>query len=254
MPARSDAEAEQLKKKAELESQRDAELAALDKSLFNSESAFTGDMEGVTYQQRVSYISDSYDGSISACEEKLSTLGFSETKVLAEIQTFSYSIFREKAPVRTLGSVYPKTYVRGPRTIGGSMVFTVFNQHVLAEILNVDVSAYNTGARDFDRYQYTTNLSDQLPPLDFTLLFANEYGAISYMGLYGVEFVQEGGTFSIEDIFSESVIQYVARDLDPLRGVMAANRGRNGIQQGWGMTASQLSNEQSVATRRNNFI
>jgi intein/homing endonuclease len=138
-------------------------------------------------------------------------------------------------------------------TIGGSMVFTIFNQHVLYELLDISIKSYNTGARDFDRFQYTTNLSDQLPPLDMTLLFANEYGAISYMGLYGVEFVQEGGTFSIEDIFSESVVQYVARDLDPLRPVLVANRGSQGIADGFQL-ASNLSKEKDVATRRNNFI
>lgn len=175
------------------------------------------------------------------------------TKVLGEIQTFSWSVFREKSPVRTLGSVYPKTYVRGPRTIGGSMVFTIFHQHVLHELLDLDMRYYSTGTGDFDKYQYSTNLPDQLPPFDVTLLFANEYGAISYMGLYGIEFVQEGGTFSIEDIFSESVVQYVARDIDPLRTVMVADRNSQGITTTY-KTASSLSSEKDVARRRNMFI
>jgi hypothetical protein len=175
------------------------------------------------------------------------------TKVLGEIQTFSWSIFREKSPVRTLGSVYPKTYVRGPRTIGGSMVFTVFNQHVLHELLDLDTRYYSTGTGDFDRFQYSTNLPDQLPPIDVTLMLANEYGSVSYMGIYGLEFVQEGGTFSIEDIFSESVVQYVARDIDPLRNVLLANRNSQGIVNTY-KTASRLSSEKDVTKRRNMFI
>jgi hypothetical protein len=50
-----------------------------------------------------------------------------------------------------------------------------------------------------------------------TLIFSNEYGSTSYMNLWGVEFVSDGATFSIEDLFSENVTQYVARDIDIIR-------------------------------------
>jgi hypothetical protein len=180
------------------------------------------------------------------------------SKVLAELQTVSYSIFREKSPVRTLGSVYPRAYVRGPRTIGGSMIFTVFHKHVLHEILSMNMGVYSTGTSDHDRYRYSTNLPDQLPPLDISILFANEYGAISHMGLWGVEFVQEGSTFSIEDIFTENTVQYVARDLDPMRVVNAREIDGKGVSKEWTKTASILLYEKqqlnSHLTRRNPFL
>ena len=53
------------------------------------------------------------------------------TKVLAECQTLSVSIHREKVSVRACGCVYPKGVCRGQREIAGSMIFTVFNEHVL---------------------------------------------------------------------------------------------------------------------------
>jgi hypothetical protein len=141
------------------------------------------------------------------------------TKTLATIQTISWSIYREKVPVRFLGSVYARSYVRGSRTIAGSMIFTMFDQHAFRDVLDWGLSPYSTGhvESDHDYYRDTTVLIDQLPPLDITLLFANEYGAISYMNLWGVEFISEGATHSIEDLFSESVVQYVARDIDPIR-------------------------------------
>jgi hypothetical protein len=217
--------------------------------------ATNGADSGPEETQRMLNEVDGYNLEKDALDKELLAIKDLPTqKVLGEIQTLSWSIFREKSPVRTLGSVYPKTYVRGPRTIGGSMIFTVFNQHVLHELLELDMRYYSTGTGDFDKYQYTSNLADQLPPLDITLLFANEYGAISYMGLYGVEFVQEGGTFSIEDIFSESVVQYVARDLDPLRTALTATRNSKGISDDGYISASNLSNEKNVATRRNTFI
>jgi hypothetical protein len=151
--------------------------------------------------------------------ELLPEVGDTISKPLATLQTLSWSIFREKVPVRFLGSNYARAYVRGPRTIAGSMVFTMFDEHALQGILNWGLSPYSTGhvESDHDYYRNSTFLIDQLPPLDITILFANEYGMQSYMNLWGVEFLSEGGTFSIEDLFSESVVQYIARDIDPIR-------------------------------------
>lgn len=141
------------------------------------------------------------------------------TKTLTSLQTLSWSIHRDKAPLRFLGSVYARGYVKGPRTIAGTMIFTMFNDHALRELLDWGLSPYSTGhvEADHDYYRDTTMLIDQLPPIDLTVMFANEYGSISYMNLWGVEFQSEGATHSIEDLFSESVVNYVARDIDPIR-------------------------------------
>lgn len=144
------------------------------------------------------------------------------TKVLGEIQTLSISDHREKYPVRTLGSVYPRSITRGPRTISGSVVFATFNQHVMAEFL--EVTEYrSTGVGDYDRFRYSSYLMDQLPPLDISISFANEYGNLSWMAILGVEFVNEGQVMSVEDLYLEGTAQYVARDFDPIRSV--GNRG-----------------------------
>jgi hypothetical protein len=132
------------------------------------------------------------------------------TKVLAEAQTLSVSIFRDKQAVRACGSVYPKGFTRGPREIAGSLVFTVFNEHVLHRFLEAHPS-------DFDANTFTSALMDQLPPVDILISFANEYGHISRMTIYGVEFMSEGQTMSVEDILTENVVHFVARDLDPMR-------------------------------------
>lgn len=135
------------------------------------------------------------------------------TKTLAEVQTLSLSIFRDKQAVRSLGSVYPKAFTRGPREIGGTIIFTVFDEHVLYRFLEAHAS-------DFDAYKGTTSaLLDQLPPVDINVSFANEYGSVSRLTILGVEFVEEGQTMSIEDILTENVVTYVARDIDPMRSV-----------------------------------
>jgi hypothetical protein len=144
------------------------------------------------------------------------------TKTLAEVQTLSVSTHREKSPVRSIGAVYPKAFCRGPRTIAGSIVFTVFHQHVLQELLQADPS-------DFEAFNPSTALIDQLPPFDITIAFANEYGYTSRMSILGVEFVNEGQTMSIQDLLLENVTQYVARDIDPMRAVSKRNIDENNL-------------------------
>jgi hypothetical protein len=179
------------------------------------------------------------------------------TKTLAEIQTISISSFREKVPFRSFGSTYPRAITRGTRSIAGSIIFTVFHQHVFHEVMKL-VQFNNTGTFDRDIFSYTTVLADQMPPLDLTLTFANEYGAISQMGLYGVDFFQEGQTFSIEDIYSENVVQYIARDYDPLRGIQQARLEKgNNEETLWLVSASDLSRDsenREYIARRNPFI
>jgi hypothetical protein len=134
------------------------------------------------------------------------------TKVLAECQTLSVSIFRDKRAVRSCGSVYPKAFTRGPREISGSLIFTVFDQHVVWDMLQAHSS-------DFDGNTATGAIMDQMPPVDIIVTFANEYGSLSRMAIFGVEFMSEGQTMSIEDLLTENVVSWVARDFDPMRKV-----------------------------------
>ena len=130
--------------------------------------------------------------------------------VLGNLETFSYSIFREKSPVRVLGRSHCKGYTAGGRSIAGSMVFALFDRAPLFDI----IKELNYIRNPNDRR--SSPVPDQLPPIDLILLFLNEYGFKSVMHLYGVEFVQEGQVHSINDLYSENTMQYVARDMDQL--------------------------------------
>jgi hypothetical protein len=118
--------------------------------------------------------------------------------VLGNVETFSHSIHREKVPVRTLGRSNPKGFTAGGRTIP-----------LWSIIKEIDYVRLST-----DRS--TSPLPDQLPPLDLILLFSNEYGHSSIVRLYGVEFLDEGSVYSINDLYSECTMQYVARDMDQM--------------------------------------
>ena len=139
--------------------------------------------------------------------------------VLGNIQTISISWFREKFPVRTFGRVYAKSYCRGSRSIAGSMIFTLFDRQALYELTQGLLKFYNTGVKGSEAAypDYSTVLVDQLPPFDLTLIASNEYSSSSYMSIYGMELVSGGMTISIQDLMTEDVMQFVARDFDPLR-------------------------------------
>jgi|688.fasta_scaffold09194_5 hypothetical protein len=128
---------------------------------------------------------------------------------LGEIQTISYSIHRENSPVRTLGHVNPRGFVKGSRTIAGSLIFTVFNEYVFYRIKQY---------RDFleRKNGFFAPLADMLPPFDIILTFFNEYGQGSKMKIFGVTIVDEGQTISIDDLIVEQTYTFMARGIQPM--------------------------------------
>jgi len=175
----------------------------IDQALNRSTNPFDGNTSDVIRDRFVASNS-SYSGSDCTV-----VLQFNNSLVvLGNVSTITYSIFREKAPVRVLGRSHPKGYTAGGRTIAGSMVFTVFDQNPLSDL----ISQINYIRNPSDRF--TSPVGDQLPPLDMILIFHNEYGHSSIIRLYGVEFTQEGQVHSINDLYTENTMEYVARDID----------------------------------------
>lgn len=132
------------------------------------------------------------------------------TKVLGEMQTLSYSIHMDKAPVRSLGSVNAKDYVFGPRTIAGSLVFAMFNRHIAHEIL-LKANAQAGGNKSGQML-----VMDELPPFNLTVSMANEYGQTARLAIYGVRIINEGNVMSVNDVYIENTYQFVATDLEYL--------------------------------------
>lgn len=132
-----------------------------------------------------------------------------EVLTLGELQTISYSIHRENSPIRTLGRVNPRAFLKGSRTIAGSMIFTVFNEYAFYKIRKYrELLARRNG--------FYAPLADMLPPFDVILSFVNEYGNISKMKIFGVTIVDEGQTVSIDDLIIEQTYTFMARGIQPL--------------------------------------
>lgn len=121
--------------------------------------------------------------------------------------TVSYSSYREKKQVRTLGRISAMGITKGPRTISGRLIFTVIREHII-ESLRKEIPYLRT---------IRTLLMDELPPFDILVSFGNEYGAAAGLIIQGVTTVDEQKTLSIEDLFTESIFTYLARGLEPMR-------------------------------------
>jgi hypothetical protein len=103
-----------------------------------------------------------------------------------------------------------RKYTNGEITIAGTLVFTVFDKHVLYDAL-LAANPNCTG-----QYRQVP-LVHQLPPFNITVSFTNEYGFQSVMAITGVQIVDEGQTMSIDDMITENVMSYVAQDVVPMR-------------------------------------
>lgn len=130
---------------------------------------------------------------------------------LGQVTTMTYSTYRETHPVRTLGRINVKGFSKGPRTIAGTLIFTVFDKHVVNQVKSeVD---YISGIRKLKPCE--------LPPFDIMITFGNEYGASAKIFIYGIEVVDEGKIFSVEDLFTENTWSYMARDIDLMDSIDA---------------------------------
>jgi hypothetical protein len=141
-------------------------------------------------------------------------------KIFGELATISYSTHREIVPVRGLGTINPKGFARGPRSIAGSLVFTVFDRHVLYDIQRdltqryinmLNENQYSNISR-FSNIQFVT---DEIPPFDIVISMMNERDPIgAKLRIYGVRVLNEGQVMSIDDLITENTMQYVATGID----------------------------------------
>lgn len=62
-------------------------------------------------------------------------------------------------------------------------------------------------------------IADEIPPFDITISMANEYGKAAVMVLYGVEILNQGSQFSMDNIQSQMACTFVASRLKCLEAV-----------------------------------
>ena len=160
------------------------------------------------------------------------TTGQTVVTRIGDIQTLSYSIHREKTPVRTIGRTSPPAYTAGTRTIAGSLIFATFNTRALQELYsnqqtssvlglgnNALTSANIDGKQELLSDAKILRPTDTIPAFDILLYFSSEAGNDSVMSLLRVDIMDEGQTFSIQDIFTEHTMQFVASEISMMEKI-----------------------------------
>ena len=191
-----------------------------------------------TETQQISIFTETYT-SFSGADIVASFAGVP----IGTLQGITWSITREKVPLYTMGSPNPRSFSRGKRGIAGALIFMVFDRPALYEMLlkhkddtsiqyftrssNV-LPGYDTegkvthrgitpaSAQTLDVRSSFPYYSDQIPPFDVTITFANEYGQAAIRSIYGLEFLNEGSGASMDDVVIEESMTYVAREVGPM--------------------------------------
>lgn len=130
--------------------------------------------------------------------------------LLGSLTTFSYSSYRAKKPVNTLGTVLNRGVAKGSRIIAGTFVFTLINQHWVNDLIDEVPWLRDT----CEGVVY----SDELPVFDVMIISANEYGSHVSMRIQGINLTDEAGTLSINDAYSENTFSFIAREISTFNG------------------------------------
>ena len=201
---------------------------------------------------------NSYRYSFSGADAKASAF-FSNMEEdivhLESIHTVSVSVHEAKGQARALGHRGIKGHARGVRTIAGSMIFTIIEDHPLRPLLeqysrarelgwnggwSVDQDVVGTGSA-FNIREFNNRLPTLLPPFNMIVqyvtetaehtgasndLLRNEKGEwvgwddVSVNGaawlIKGIEIIDVGLVTSTNDIVTEMTVSFSAADFKPL--------------------------------------
>lgn len=147
---------------------------------------------------------NAYTSSFSGTDMVVSAVFPGEAPiVMGTISTVTYSLYRQMSQVRTLGRITPRGYARGGRTYAGTLIFTVLRESFVEEIRR-RISSIKA---------HKTISPDELPPMDLIISMGNEFGQSAALIIYGMRFIDESMTLSIEDIFTENVMTFMAENV-----------------------------------------
>lgn len=126
--------------------------------------------------------------------------GMTESVTFAQLRAISYSIVRDKRPLRILGSMNPVSWSRSTRLVAGTLIFTSFDRYVWTQLLGAST------------YVLTADL---FPAFDIVVTGVNEYGQSSRLTIKGVRIVDEGSVIGVDDMYIEQTHTFVAQDVIP---------------------------------------
>ena len=178
-----------------------------------------------------------------------------DIRPLDAMQTISLSVHEGKGQARALGHRGIKGFSRSLRTIGGSMILTVVNDHPLRPIMlqageyirnndgfypgwSLDRDEIGVGTA-LDTFDYRNRIAGLLPPFNLIVSYVSEgtdfYSNIKDRESFGsdtiaripgasllirqIEIIDSGLVTSTHDIISEMTFSFMAMDVKPLSAV-----------------------------------
>jgi hypothetical protein len=118
--------------------------------------------------------------------------GTYENKYVASFSFVSYQIYRDMAPIYTMGNVPPP---KPKKRIGGTLEFTQFN------------------LEPFCNKNYPT----ALPKFDIVLTCTNEYGYVARFDIEGIQVLYDWKPLHIDDVVISTIFNFTADSLIPWR-------------------------------------
>ena len=172
-------------------------------------------------------------------EGDLNYTGGETTVDLEGLATISYSIYEAKSPVRRLGHRAVSGYTKGIRTVAGSMVFLVIEDHPLAELVkqenkskmwSEDLDKKGHSYKSIDRvkryvstmlkpfniglfYKTEIGFNDLSESYEYSPMYRTSFNEMAHLVISGVEIVSEGMVTSVNDMVTEVTMQFVAHDV-----------------------------------------
>lgn len=142
-----------------------------------------------------------------------------EIILLDSLSTASISLHEAKSPVRTLGRRSVVGFTESLRTIAGSLVFVVLEDHPLGNLKSHATKNKNY-SKDQKKNQSLSSIRKKattLNAVDLYFVYKTETDTKgSDMWVAGVRFINEGIVTSVNDMVTEIVMQFVAEDIRPL--------------------------------------
>ena len=160
---------------------------------------------------------DSFSGA--DCDVYAFRAGRGSLVHLDSIATVSVSIYEAKAPVRALGHASPVGFSGNIRSIAGSIICILQDEHPLLPLMN----------KEYDKHlddDINTKVAGRIFPFNLMLMYKNEVGNGLSMQIDNIEIISEGIVTSVNDLATEMVFQFVATEMHQLK-VTSTNKNEN---------------------------
>ena len=135
----------------------------------------------------------------------------SKLEKLESIATVSISIYEAKAPVRRLGHASAVGFSGNIRSIAGSIICYLGDDHPLKKISEPKMLKHK------DDYG-NESVSGRIQPFNMLLLYKNEVDKDYQVLIKNIEIISEGLVTSVNDMATEMVFQFVATEADLIKG------------------------------------